>query len=237
MRRIAIAGSLLAAALTTPAGAQVVDFHEYASPVTTEYPATIGDPLIAGGFDFYEAFSSGGRNVLGTWGFSPGADPVGNANRPVNIGGSTAMFATTGGVEVDMYVHGANIFDPHATFDLFSIDVAHQFNPNYFPPGNPLQNFSLTFFGYQGVGAAATLIQQQFAILAPTSQLPTLATLTFDRRWRNMSNVWWFQSTAAARLHQFTNVNAVVLPEPGTYLLLLTGLAGVAAVARRRRRG
>src|SRR5881227_1726128 len=67
------------------------------------------------------------------------------------------------------------------------------------------------------------------------ASIVALQTLTFHSCWSDMDNVWWLQSTGSATATQFTNVSAVLLPEPGTYVLTLTGLVGL-ALARLRRR-
>jgi hypothetical protein len=134
-----------------------------------------------------------------------------------------------------MYVAGDNPLAPARAFSLFSIDVAHLYSTAFVPT---LQNFTLTFSGSYPVGS---VIQQSFLVTVPPAgpdgiQRPLLQTLTFDARWRGLDNVWWGQGSALSTLHQFTNVTAAVVPEPGTYVLLATGLAGLALVARRRRR-
>ena len=241
MRRLVVAVLTLVTAAAPLAAQQpvTITFSEYASPVSRDIPAAIGEPLSSGGFDFYQtdAFHTGARNVLGAWGTSP-SDP-GFVNRPTNIGSSIALAGTAGGTagSVDMYVAGANlVLGTNLAFSLYSIAVAHLYSSEYVPQ---LQNFSLTFFGsYPG---SATTISQSFLVVAPTAgaggiQRPVLQTLTFDNRWRAVDNVWWGQGTALSTVHQFTDVTAAVVPEPGTYVLLATGLVGLGVVARRRRR-
>jgi hypothetical protein len=242
MRRFRLIGSALSVlTLGLPAGAQISatsTFSNFASPTTTEYQAAVGRPVTSGVLDFYdtELFVPGSRNVLGTWGFSA-ADP-GSVNRPTNIGSSTSMFATQLGEEVDIFGTGSDIvlgiFRP---FGLFSMDVGHLYSSAYAPV--TLAPITLTVFGF-GPSTGNALITQVFTIPAPAPvggvQRPVLQTLTFDSRWSAMNNVWWNQSTGSATASQFTNVSATLLPEPGTYILTLSGLIGLGIVRTRRRK-
>jgi hypothetical protein len=246
MRRLAyLTLALPALVVAPPAGAQQtvrIDFREYASPVTTEHSASIGIPVSSQGLDFIvaEEFAPapGGRNALGTWGSSP-ADP-GFVNRPLNIGSSTSLFATAAGVgeEIDIFGSGSDlVLGSFIPFSVSSIDVGHLYSQSF--SGISLSSFTLTFFGFGPTTGG--MIQQAFIIAAPPVgpsgfQDPLLQTLTFDNRWQNLQNVWWFNTTAAQTRHQFTNVVATVIPEPGTYLLVLTGLGGLGLVGVRRRR-
>jgi hypothetical protein len=239
MRRLSpLASVLTALALALPARAQVVsNFNNYSSPFTTEFQAAIGRPVTSGVLDFYDtdAFVAGARNVLGTWGTSP-SDPA-SVNRPTNVGASTTMFATQLGEEIDIFGAGSDIvlglFRP---FSLFSIDVGHLYSPAYAP--FTLTPITLTFFGF-GPSTSNVVIQQVFTIPVPTAiggvQRPLLQTLTFDSRWSVMNNVWWVQSTGSGTANQFTNVRALLTPEPSTYVLTLTGLVVLAVVGRRKR--
>ena len=239
----ALAGLALAGALLAPAaGAQLrtATFGDYASPVTAEHQATIGAPVTSGGLDFYDtdAFVPGARNVLGTWGRDAAADPAGSLNLPTNLGSSTAMFATQLGEEIDVFGAGSNLVTgPLTPFGMISIDVAHLYS-TAFSPFTPT-SIDLTFFGF-GASTGGATIQQSFVVPLPPAgggvRTPVLTTLTFDERWRSMSNVWWLQGTGSGSAHQFTNVVSSVVPEPGSYLLVLSGLAGLGAVGLRRRR-
>ena len=240
----AAAAAALAAVVTlgAPAAAQPtrVTFAEYASATTREYAATFGQPVTSGGFDFYEAFGTdgygtGSRNALGTW----GTGDAGAANRPANLGASNTLYATTGAVELDMFVHGADPFAPRFAFDIYSIDVANLFGSGVLPPatGGPL-GFSLTFFGYTAADPAG--FSQTFSVPTPPTvggvTTPVLQTLTFDARWRGVENVYWFQNNQFLNYqHQFTNVVAEVVPEPSAWLMVAAGLGGVLLAARGRR--
>jgi len=242
MRRLAVPAAALAVALLAlPAGAQVpvlVDFDEYQRPTTTEFQATVGLPLSSNGLDFYEtSLINGGnsRNVLATWGTAD----AGAVNIPVNIGSSTAMFATVLGVEIDIYPTGSDIVLGQYTgsFSMNSIDVAHLYSTRFstFTP----TTITLQFFGF-GPSTGGAVITQTFTVPAPPLvggfRDPVLTTLTFDDRWRSVNNVWWFQGSGSGAAHQFTNVSAAMVPEPSTYLLMLTGLGGLGTVWLRRRR-
>lgn len=228
-----LAVATLAAPTVTTLGAQRVNinFAEFASATSRTYPATFGAPLTSKGFDFLQAFpTSGSRNVLGTWGSSD----LTATNRPSNRGTSNTMFADQAGIEIDIYVAGDDPFTPTRTFNMYSIDVAHLFATPYVPT---LQDFTLQFFGIYADGSD---FSQTFTVTAPPPvggvSTPFLQTLTFDNRWRGVTNVFWNQNGSfLSQQHQFTNVQVEVTPEPGTWALLGTGLAGVLVVARRRR--
>lgn len=240
MRRFRLAATVASAAavaLVAPVAVSAqapvtVRFNEYASPTVAEYDATPGRPVTSGGFDFYAAFGTGARNALGTWGNDPAVDPDTHINRPTNIGSSTAMFGTQAGERMDMYVAGDNPFAPVRRFNLFSIDVAHLFNQAYLADGTVPAPFTLSFTGFLG----GSSITQTFSIGAPSGPTPFLSTLLFDGRWRGLQSVAWSQSGAINTQHQFTNVVASVVPEPGTYAMLAVGLGMLGAVRVRRRR-
>ncbi|MES2525044.1 MAG: PEP-CTERM sorting domain-containing protein [Gemmatimonadota bacterium] len=232
---------LLAVAVVTlaqSAGAQQTatsTFGEYSRPVTTEHQAAIGRPVTSGVLDFYatEFFASGARNVLGTW----GTNDATSVNRPSNLGSATTMFGTQANEEIDIFGRGSNVVvGPRIDFHLHSMDVAHLYSTALSPFA--LVPFTLTFSGF-GPGTGGALIQQSFTIAAPPVingvQTPFLQTITFDNRWRSLQNVWWFQGAGSGSAHQFTNVNATLVPEPGTYALMLAGLVVVAVLRSRRR--
>jgi hypothetical protein len=233
-------GTLLAAlVLAVPAGAQtstVVDFHEYASPVTREYEAAIGYPLTAGGLDFYQttAFDANARNVLGTWGYAD----AGAVNRPVNIGNSTTLYATLATLETDIYAAGSDlVFGRYAPFTLRSIDVAHVYNSAFAAPF-ALAPINFRIFGF---GASGVTFFQDFLIPLPPvgadgTRTPVLQTLTLNSNFQDAYNVWFLNGATSGTSVQFTNLDVTVSPEPGSLALMGTGLFGVIGFATRRRK-
>lgn len=241
MRRTFMITPMLAlAALAAPLSAQ--DFSTYASPFTTEYQATYGNPLVEGDFEFYAVFGSDGtfnsaRNALGTWG-NDSSDP-GYINNPENLGSSTAMYGTTTGAWVDMTGVGSNfgLSTAGPVFSLFSIDVAHLFARSSLVSGN-LDAFNLTFYACPVI-SCSTFLTQTFTISARPvvggDQVPRLQKLIFNTGFQNVQRVAWQQAGSTHLTHQFTNVQGAIIPEPSTYVLVATGLVMVAGAARRRR--
>lgn len=233
-----------------PVGAQSqIDFHEYASPWTTEYQAAIGAPLTAGGLDFYNApefapsAATAGMNALATWGFSP--DDPASINRPSNIGSATTIFSTVNASRIDILAAGTDPFAAmYPLFGLVSLDVAHLYSDAYLPSAFPLRDINLRIFGFGPRGAS---FFQDFLIpISPAVngvRQPMLHTLNLDTRFQQVQQVSFFNGSgaygstlvaASGGAVQFTTV--VSTPEPGTMMLLGTGISGLAGLAARRRR-
>jgi hypothetical protein len=235
-----VASFAVVAFAATPVAAQnprvTIDFAEFRSEITTEYQATPGGEVNSRGYHFYANQAAGARNALGTWGTNDGELSL---NVPRNLGPrAAAMWGTAFGERIDMVREDGQFWNLH------SIDVAHMYDQRILLSGN-LEPITLFFYGFQNNSANNTLAAS-FTIPAPALvggfQVPNLLTLAFSPAWTSLNRVVWFQgsgalgaTTGSAFSHQFTNVVASIVPEPGTYALLATGLAGVLVVARRRR--
>lgn len=134
-----LAAAVLATGVAAPGAvrAQAITFSNYACNDPSqpcEYPAEIGQPLTAGGFDF----TNYGNNSLGTWSSNP--SNLGYANRPSNVGASTTLFATGNGDRILMSQSAGRAFDLH------SMDFAGLFRQSSIsPPLGAPSDFTLLF--------------------------------------------------------------------------------------------
>ncbi len=224
LARLAAVAALSLGATAGLAGAQnsrVLDFEELATPTTPEFG--IPSPIITQGFVLQ---ATGGTNDFNVWGYDEG-NP--------SYAGSTALFANTAGARVDLYTLSGT------PFNLFSMNIAPLYatsdlGRDSFAP------FTVRFFGFLP-GSSTSNFFQDFVIATPGSGSPTFTPILFDARWRGLDGVAWQQqsvnppSAADPYQWQFDDVAVAVVPEPGTVLLLATGLFGLGAarVASRRR--
>lgn len=228
-------------ASASPAAAQQpfnIGFSAFRSPVTTEYQATPGGDVYEAGFAIVAAYGTGARNALGTWGVNDPTRPDLMANVPRNLGPTkAAMWGTAFGERMDMYREDGYLFN------LTSIDLAHMFARSYLLSGT-LAPLSITFFGFDATGVNTPALQQTFSVPVPSvvggDITPELNTYAFNSNFQSLSQVAWFQrsgnSTGSAISHQFTNIQGIALvPEPGTYLLVGSGLFAIVLIGRRRR--
>ena len=121
-----------------------IDFGEYACGAAADCPdiqAGIGSPVRSKGYEFYNYASGLGGpsfNSLGTWSSNP--SNLGYANRPTNIGSSTALFGTGNGDRIEMYASS-----PYA-FRVESIDFANLFRlSSISPPLGEPANLNIYF--------------------------------------------------------------------------------------------
>jgi hypothetical protein len=251
-RFAAVVLTLLLAWPTAQAQPVVIDFSEFRSPVTTSYQATPGGEVYTKGFTFHASGS-----LVSTWGTDPG-DPL-NGSLPTNLGPTAAtLFHDNFGGTIDMLAWSNPATDVGGSpfrFSLSSLQVAHLYSSDYLttPPDGSVP--TLSPIGFRVVGwntpdsFGTASIQSTFVLPPPPTvggvQTPFLYTLNFSSAWTGLTRVRFFNyswdpatstSTAGSAVSwQFTNITAEVVPEPGTYVMVAVGLAGVLLIGRRRR--
>jgi hypothetical protein len=110
-------------------------------------------------------------------------------------------------------------------FSFRSIDLA----PIFLIGGGPAAGMMPVMF--TGMRMGAMTVTQMFNVsLGATA----LTTYMFSDQFTNLTSVR-MEPGAPDFAVQFDNVNVGVVPEPSTYVLMATGLAAIALVARRRR--
>jgi hypothetical protein len=137
-----------------------------------------------------------------------------------SFAGSTGLFRNQVGGALSILREAAG-----GAFDLFSVDLAHML----VGPRDPV---NVTFTGFLAAGGSVT---QTFMLGAKADGSPSFQTYTFSNSFRDLARVEWRQDAA---YHQFDNISlggGAVVPEPGTLLLLGSGLLGLYKVGRRRR--
>lgn len=83
----------------------------------------------------------------------------------------------------------------------------------------------------QGTGMGGAILNAAF----PLSTLGNLETFMLPPQWTNLVSVTFSGSTSSGGTGSFSLDNIVAIPEPATWLLLATGLAGLLGNGRRKR--
>ena len=121
-------------------------------------------------------------------------------------------------------------------FSLDSIDLAELPNGQRLEDGTvvalpALGPFSITFTGI-------TVSGKTVSTTAVVNPFPSILTFEFPKEFHNLLAVSWDQGpggiTPGLGTHQFSNIRLTAVPEPATGLLLVGGVAAVAASRRRR---
>lgn len=239
--------TLLAAAPLAAQSPVTIDFAEFRSPTTQVYQATPGGDVYSKGFAFYNTTS----NSVLTWGTDPSQDELA-INVPSNLGPTAAALAMENFADrLDMYAWTASRESdanaPTLEFNLYSMQAAHLFSSAYLTSGSDLAPISLVFYGFTR-GSNVNTLSSTFTIPVPPLvggvRTPFLTDLRFSGAWHNLTRVVWFNasgpqgtpapSTGSSFSHQFTGIQAAIVPEPATVLLLGSGILVLGVVVRRR---
>ncbi len=188
-----------------PANAVVVNFAGLSEAGTAA--RFLGTTVLQDGFRFES------EQTLAVWQDS-------SPNHPVGGMAATSLLDYFAGATTTVSAESGELFSV-ASIDLASWGVGQT---------------SAMEVRFIGTDANNGVVQQTFSVANSGNSTPALATFEFNSSFSNLVSLRFQQGVyAGSTAFQFNNLDVTVVPEPGTWALMLAGLGIFTSLARARR--